>query len=227
MQGDTLHAGQGLIEAERVRDLVRVTTRLQAMRDQAVSDLEARTREVEALSSKIDVLSKVAELFRALMDRLVLDHVRSVESIVSEGLHTIFYDQELNFEAEITQRYNKIAIDFFITQEAGKVPVRGHPLESFGGGPASIASLILRLLAMLRLKRWPVLLLDETLAAVSEGYVDQTGRFLQKLSESTGIPLLLVTHTQAFLEHASVAYSGSEVGDGVERHLQLHRRGAS
>jgi len=172
---------------------------------------------------KLDVLAKVGELFRALMDRLVLDHVRSIESIVSEGLRSIFHDQDLTFGAEVGQRYNRIAIDFFIEQGTDKLPIKGHPLESFGGGPASISSLVLRILALLRLKRWPVLLLDETLGAVSDEYIDQTGRFLKKLAETTGISILLVTHKQAFIDHATVAYQGSEVGEFSERHLHLHR----
>jgi ABC-type dipeptide/oligopeptide/nickel transport system ATPase component len=158
------------------------------------------------------------------MDRLVLDHVKSIEKVVSEGLRTIFADQDLSFEAEVSQRYNKIAIDFVIRQDNDRVPVRGHPLVSFGGGPASIASLILRVIAMLRLKRWPFLALDETLAAVSDDYIDQTGLFLRKLSETTGIAILLVTHKQAFLDHAVVAYRGVEiVEDGGTRHLKLQR----
>jgi len=229
MQGDTHHAGHGLTSAQRVRALGESAARLQAVRDQAVGDLDIRSKEVEALATKIDVLAKVSELFRALMDKLVLDHVKSIESVVTEGLHSIFQDQELSFEAEVAHRRSLIAIDFFIRQEGTKIAVRGHPLEAFGGGPASIASLVLRLLAMLRLKRWPILLLDETLAAVSDDYVDQTGRFLEKLATTTGIPILLVTHKQTYTDHATVAYSGTEVsGAGNERQIQIQRlRGAA
>lgn len=94
-------------------------------------------------------------------------------------------------------------------------------MEAFGGGPASIISLILRVLAIRRLKKWPLLALDETLAAVSDDYVDQTGVFLRELSARTGIPILLVTHKPAFLDHAVNGYRGVEVVDGGVRHLKL------
>lgn len=219
MHGDAVHAGSDL---NRVRALSQSATRLQALRDQTVRELDARGKEIDSLTAKIEVLSKVNELFRALMDRLVLDHVKSIESIVTEGLHAIFYDQELGFETEVSQRYSRISIDFFIKQARDRIEVRGHPLHSFGGGPASIASLILRILALMRLKRWPLLLLDETLAAVSDEYIDQTGQFLKRLAETTSIPILLVTHKQAFTEHANVAYLGSESGDS-DSHLVLQR----
>jgi ABC-type dipeptide/oligopeptide/nickel transport system ATPase subunit len=224
MQGHSLYAGQVLSWTPRVRALTERAAQLQAVRDQAVRDLELRSREVETLSNRIEVLTKVGVLFQALMDRLVLSHVKSIESIVTEGLHTIFHDQELAFEAEVGQRYNRLSIDFYIRQESAKSTIRGRPLESFGGGPASLASLVLRILALLRLKRWPVLLLDETLAAISDEYVDQTGQFLERLATTMGLTILLVTHKQAFVDHATIAYSGSEqTTDGGERRLHLHR----
>jgi ABC-type thiamine transport system ATPase subunit len=65
-------------------------------------------------------------------------------------------------------------------------------------------------MTLLRLKRWPILFLDETLAAVSDDYLDPTGGFLKKLAAATKIDVLLVTHKQAFLDHAQVAYQGTE-----------------
>lgn len=95
-------------------------------------------------------------------------------------------------------------------------------MDSFGGGPASIASLILRILTVMRLKLWPLLLLDETLAAVSADYVDQTGLFLERLTQKMGVDVLLVTHKPAFLDHANVTYQCAEVmGEDGARHLKL------
>jgi len=227
MPGDSVRPGDGLNASRRVKTLGQTASRLEAVRDQLTESLTSVEAEVETLTSRLEVLAQVSELFRALMDKLVLGYVQTLESVVTEGLHTIFEDQDLGFEAEVTQKYNKIAIDFFINQERGadKVPIRGRPMESFGGGPTSIASFVLRVLALLRLKRYPVLLLDETFSAVSDEYVVQTGRFLRQFSESTGIDILLVTHKQAFTEHAAIAYLGSEKPSGLS--LEVLRKGAS
>jgi len=220
MQSDALRAGHRL----RVKALREQASGCQALRTQIQRELDLRTQEVDALSAKLDTLAKVGELFRALMDRLVLDHVKSIEGVVTEGLKTIFVDQDLSFEAEVSQRYNKIAIDFCLRQDNQRLPIKGHPMEAFGGGPTSIASLILKVLALRRLKKWPLLALDETLAAVSDEYIDQTGLFLRQLAMKTGISILLVTHKQSFLDHATVGYKGTEVvaEDGT-RHLRLQR----
>ena len=207
---DPVHAQQGLSWRRRVQALNRNSARVQAVRDQIATDLDTRHREVERLTTQIERLTKVGELLRVLLDRLVLDQVKTIEGIVTEGLQAIFFDQRLSFEADVSQKYNKVAIDFFLRQGEEAMAIRGHPLESFGGGPSSIASLVLRLLALLRLKRAPLLFLDETLAAVSDDYIDAAGQFLNKLAKNTGIDVLLVTHKQAFLDHADLAYQGSE-----------------
>jgi chromosome segregation ATPase len=220
MSGDSLRSEHRL----RIRAVTKTATELQALRRNLQHEIDAKAKEVEALASKLDTLSKVGELFRALMDKLVLDHVHSIESVVSEGLKTIFIDYDLSFEAEISQRYHKVAIDFFIRQQDQKMSIRAHPLEAFGGGPSSIASLILRVLAMRRLKKWPLLVLDETLAAVSNEYIEQTSLFLKELSAKTSISILLITHKPSFTEHADVSYHVSTLSDeDGGRQLQLHR----
>lgn len=208
----------------KVSGLRSTASGLQALRRQLQTELTSRVSEVEELSRRADLLAKVVELFRALMDKLVMEHVRSLEKVITEGLNTIFVDQDLTFEAEVGQSRNKLAIDFFIRQDNQRIPVRGHPMDAFGGGPASIASLILKVLALRRLKKWPLLAMDESLAAISAEYVDQTGHFLKELSSKTGISILLVTHNHAFLDHAVVGYRGTEVvaSDGL-RHLKLQR----
>jgi hypothetical protein len=210
--------------------LGRKADKLQALRDQVAKDLRARRKEIKTLSNRIEVLAKVGELFRALMDKLVLGQVSTIEGLVSEGLRAIFYDQDLSLESEVSQKYNRVSIDFFMRQGLDDVSaIRGHPLESFGGGPSSIASLILRMMTLLKLKRWPVMLLDETLASVSDDYLDQTGLFLRKIAGSAKLDILLVTHKQGYLEHADVAYQGSEeLGDDGSWCLALRRlRGAT
>lgn len=222
MSGDSACAVDGLIDwSQRIESLKQKSTRLLAIRDQVQLDLDRKEQEVEALSKRVELLLKVGELFRTLMDKMVYDQVKTIESIVTEGLQSIFHDQDLHFESDVSTKYNRIAIDFVIRQGEGALAVRGKPLESFGGGPSSIASLTLRVLTLLRLKKFPVLLLDETLAAVSDDYLDQAGEFLAKLAESTGMDILLVTHKQAFLEHAHKAYQGYEDSDGEKARLGL------
>lgn len=222
MQSDSIHPLAGL--TERLRSVEEASTRLVTLRDRLVSEKNQKEAETLALSEKIEKLLKVGELFRALLDVLVVKQVRTIEGVVTSGIRTIFHDLALGFEAEISVKYHKVAVEFLFRQGSSEDPlaIRGKPLDSFGGGPSAVADLILRMLALLRLKKKPLLLLDETLSWVSEEYVDNTGQFLQQLSESMGVDVLLVTHKPSFLDHADSSYRCSDVvkEDG-SRHLEL------
>ena len=229
MQGNTVNAVEGLIGwQQRVRALSDAGLKLSTRRDTLEADLVRVEREAADLDQSIALLIKVSELFRVLMDQLVKDQVKSIEAVVTDGLQTIFFDQKLYFEAEVCTRYNKVAIDFMMRQGDGPLAIRDKPMEGFGGGPVSVASLLLRVLTLIRLGRRPLLFLDETLSAVSDEYIDPTGRFLKRLAESAKIDILLVTHKQGFLDNADHAYRGHEVSqDDGTCHLALKQlRGA-
>jgi len=229
MSGDSVHAQQGLTRSQRVRNLRDQLTSVKAVRDQVAEDLSDKEREVEALAVRQEVLSKVSELYRVLMDRMVMSQVKVIEQIVTEGLRTIFFDEDLSFRAELSSKYNRVSADFFICQgDPEQGGIKGSPLDSFGGGPASITSLILRILTLLRLKKQKLLLLDETLAAVSDDYIEMTGQFLKKMSESMSLPILMVTHKAAFLDHSTTAYQGdSRISTTSKRHFTVKKiRGA-
>lgn len=213
MQGDSLHALKGLSGLrDRVRAVKTSATRLKAVRDETEQELAKKQAEVSALDERVDVLVKVGELFRVLLDKLVLGQVQAIEALATEGLRAVFPDQNLSFSAELGQRNGRVSATFYLCQgDPGFGGIKGPPLGSFGGGPSSFVSLILRVLTLLRTKRLPILLLDETLAAVSDEYIEATGQFLQRLAETSHIDILLVTHKPAFLDHAAVAYQGESL----------------
>lgn len=230
MSSDSVHAVEGVDGwAERVRSLQTKATRLRAVRDQLATDLEAKEREIATLTHRQEVLTKVSELYRVLMDQMVMGQVRTIEAIVTEGLKTIFHDQDLSFRAEVGTSRGKISVEFFICMgDPEHGGIKGSPLDSFGGGPASVASLILRILTLLRLKRKKLMLLDETLAAVSDDYIEATGQFLQKLAASSNLNILLVTHKASFLDHANVSYQGeTKLADSVGEFAIKRLRGAA
>lgn len=169
----------------------------------------------------MEKLGKVSELFRFLLDMLVEKEVKVVENVVTEALQAIFYDRHLSFEAEMSTRYNRPSVDFFLRQGAKDNPRshRGDPLGAFGGGPSSVASLVLRVLTILRKKLFPVLVLDESLMPVSESYVDNTSKFLLNLASEMAFDILLVTHKTGYLEHTKRAYtcSSAKEADGTEK----------
>jgi hypothetical protein len=196
---------------DRMESLADRTSRIQAKHENAVIREAQLAAQVETLEHDLQVLGKVSELFKHLIERYVLEYAESFSELVTEGLQAIYYDQDVSFDIEITQKRGKVHAEF-VTEQNGR---RGKPLDSFGGGVASVESLLLRILVVLRAEMARYLFLDESLAALSAEYVDTCGEFLRKLCDRLNVNILLVTHNEGFLEHANRAYRGS--ADSNER----------
>ena len=71
---------------------------------------------------------------------------------------------------------------------------------------ATVQSVLLRIVVTHRRGLRPLILLDESLAAVAEHYVPRVGRFLRMLAERLGVDILAVSHSQTLVEEADLAY---------------------
>lgn len=173
-------------------------------------------QKIEDLQAEDILLVKVAELFKHLLNKYVYEYAESFSEIVTEGLQSIYHDQDVRFAIEVDQKRGKVYANFVIEENG----VRGAPLESFGGGVSSVVSLLMRILVVLKSGMARYLILDESLASLSDEYVEPCGDFLRKLCEELDVHILLVTHNQDFVDQSDNAYLGSS--DANER-LQLKK----
>jgi len=225
VSSNEVHALPGEVgRRQRLEALRTRATKVRALRDQLTSELDEKGRELESLSSRLAILAKVSELYLMLLDRMVKGQVKIIDEVITHGFQTIFFDQNLRFETELSSKYNKVSAEFFVCDgDPSSGGTRGDPMESYGGGPAVMASLILRILTLLRLKRRKFLLLDETLFAVSDEYVENTSLFLKGLAETMGLDIFLVTHKQSYVDYAPTAYHADTKVEGGRNHLILRR----
>jgi hypothetical protein len=225
VSSNEVHALTGKVgRRQRLETLRTKATKVKALRDQLTSELDEKERDLESLSSRLAILANVSELYLMLLDRMVKGQVKVIDEVVTHGFQTIFFDQNIRFETELSSKYNKVSADFFVCDgDPNKGGTRGDPLESYGGGPATIASLTLRLLTILRLKRRKFLLLDETLSAVSDEYVENTSLFLKGLADTMGLDIFLVTQKHSYVDYAPTAYQADTKIEGGRSHLTLRR----
>lgn len=188
----------------RIRSLA---DRATALRDAAVKRLADTKAEIKRLEDEGEVLEHVSELFRRLIDREVTTGVKAVEKLQSEGLQTVFSDQDISAEAEVDVVRGKISVDLTTVhrREDGSV-IRGQSTEGFGGSVTTVQSVLLRIIVMIRRGLRPLLLLDEALPAFDADYIVNVGQFLKVLCDRLGIDILLVTHNQALVESVDNAY---------------------
>ncbi len=153
------------------------------------------------------ILVLVGELFRQLLDSEIHDNVRAAERLLSEGLAAIFPDQGLGVRADVEAVRGKVSVDLVTTQvQAGGISTEGPALTSYGGSVGVVESVLLRVVLILKRGLRPILLLDESLAAVAEQYVPRVGSFLRLLCERAGIDILVVTHNPILADSAHRAY---------------------
>ncbi len=162
---------------------------------------------ITSLESELEVLERVSDLFRVLIDKEVLCNVNTAQDLLTEGLKAVFDDLDLSVRADVEMQRGKVSVDL-ITVQKDKIQgiTEGSSVEAYGGSIATVQSVLLRIVVLHRRGLRPLLLLDESLAAVAEHYVPRVGRFLAVLAERLNIDILAVTHSSVLVEAADKAY---------------------
>lgn len=193
--------------------LVSDLQRVEALRDatsRRVNEVECR---VLVLDGEIITLKHVADLFRLLIDREVVDNASTAEKLLSEGLQAVFDDLDLSVRAEVDVQRGKVSVDLItIEKQADGGVTEGACTESNGGSVSTVQSVLLRIVVLTRRGLRPLLLLDESLAAVAEQYVPRVGQFLAMLCGSLGVDILAVSHNPVIVEAARHSYRISKQG---------------
>ena len=74
-------------------------------------------------------------------------------------------------------------------------------------------SILMRITVIFRRDMRPLLLLDETMAAVANRYVDRAAKFLSTLSKRLDLDILLISHDEALVGASRNAYYVTYVKD--------------
>lgn len=198
-------------------DLTNVTAlanKAVAYRDALDQQIETNAKRIKNLENEEELLDLVSTLIRQLIDAEVSDGVKAVEKLQSEGLAEIFYDQSLSVRAEIEESRGKISVNFLTKEDrVDGSSVEGLSDQSFGGSVTTIQSILMRITVLFRRDMRPLLLLDETMAAVADKYVDRAAKFFSTLSERLGLDILMISHDDALVNAAHRAYHVDKLKD--------------
>jgi hypothetical protein len=158
-------------------------------------------QEICSLEADSDLFDMVSSLFRSLIDREIRDSVVAVERLQSEGLQTVFDDQNLSVEGIVEVLRGKVSVEMqTLDQKADGTIVRGVAGTSFGGAVTTLQSILMRITILVKRGLRPILLLDEALPAINHEYVVNTGRFLETVCKRMGLDILLVTHNTVLVD---------------------------
>ena len=179
--------------------------------DSQILNLESREKKLKQEIQEIDeetiLLQKVSVFFRNLIDQEVLETVKLFDEMQTEGLKTIFYDQDLSVESKVDIQRGKVSVEFDVVhkKENGHV-IKGSSLNQFGGAVLAVQSFILRVLLSRKNGLRNFFVFDETFPSFDGNYAGKFAEFINYLSEKMNLDVLLVTHDPKMYQHAKKKY---------------------
>lgn len=170
----------------------------------SLSDVERLSNDYNSLIKESSTLRKDSEVHELaavcvqnLVDTVSKNSIEKVENLVNSALRTIFFDQDIEFKI-ISEVKRNLTCYRIVTKKDG---VEGS-INSFAGGVMAVEAMVMKVLFNLLAKRFPFIVLDESLSFVSEKYIQNTSDFMKDLSKQFNLPIVLVTHQPSFEEGA-------------------------
>ena len=206
-------------QEERLSELFRRAESLRATRASLRADLDRARREAGLKEDEALLLEQVSIVVRRLVDGELTEGVRTMETLQTEGIRSVFYDQDIRVRAEVEVVRGKVNVSLLTSyrKENGDL-IEAPTLDAFGGAVATVQSVLLRLSLIFRRGMRPMLFLDESLPAFDDRYIHRMALFLKTLCERLGVDILVVTHNQSLLDAADRAYRIRSDGEKSSLH---------
>jgi hypothetical protein len=179
---------------------------------------EGVAQQLQEAQRDLEDRQNVQSVLRLIAEKLSAESEEITEKIVSLGLRDTFFDEELSLEVDHYVSHGKPAIKPLLNDH--KRGVKGDPMKAFGGGPASLIGILLRVLSIIRqpgLAR--IIILDEPLIQVSSKYKERAGSILRRICDPVekgglGFSMLVVSHDEVFKRNSNHSYIARTAGDG-------------
>jgi DNA repair exonuclease SbcCD ATPase subunit len=167
--------------------------KVESARDEIVRQVASLTEDINNLDYQIQVTKEAVDLAVKCLE----DHSKNIsyiESIVTTALQAVFgkdykffFERVLSKEGVLRGIRAKVRIGDFESELT----------DSFGAGVQAVASLFLRIAAVLLSGLPRVLIMDEPLVNLSPKVWLKLAPFLEQICENSGLQIIMVTHVDA------------------------------
>lgn len=191
--------------------------RWRAQRQLLVEELQKEAANQEKEKTLLSDTKACIQLLQFISQETTRDREVQAATLATYALRDTFSDIELALNIEHKVYRGHAGVEFKLRDEIKGV--EGDPMESFGGGPASLLGLILQVISVVRQPFMDrILLLDEPMTQVSEGYQEAAGRLLRKLCDpppkGLNFKMLVITHMSSIAAAAHKRYEAQTSDDG-------------
>lgn len=166
---------------------------LENRKTQIQEEINRKEKESSWCRERLTHLHIAEKILQDVVEKVSKQNLLKIESFVNRALSLIFTDMNLSFKIEQDVKRGNNVYSFEILKD----DIRGS-IHSFGGGVIAVISVVLKILFNIVTKRFPLLVLDETLSFLAVNYIPAMSEFLKTLSKEFNIPILLVTHQKEF-----------------------------
>lgn len=167
------------------------------------------------LSGELEQYERVTKLLTTIGEQAQESAQRQIEELVTRGLQVIF-GTELSFHLVQSVKGNASSIEFIVRSQYADHVVDTPVLDARGGGLAVVIAFMLRLVVLLLTPdARKVLLLDESFSHVSAGYEPRLAEFLREVCDKASVQIVLVTHSDAYIDLADQHYKLALAPNGV------------
>lgn len=180
-------------DSERVLEKIdKEIDKLKTLNIKKELEIEARvnlSKEVAELKDDMEVTKEASEFIQLQLNLFNKKYIDRIEGLINKALSFIFFDA--SYEAKLEIKDKKLEV---LLKDNDKNLIK--PLSKVGGGIRIVISVFLQVFFIIERKLERIMLLDESLYAVSEAYRERFYSFLKLNSKENNFYLLVISHDE-------------------------------
>ena len=158
--------------------------------------LESTERELNEAVAELEVCEQALQIVQGVAKEVQNRAGIKISEVVTRCLEAVF-DESYVFKIQFEQKRNATEAKLLLFKDGQEI----DPADSVGGGVLDVASLALRVAALIFAVPHPrrLLILDEPFRFVSKRYRQRVAELLQVLADEFDFQIIMVTHMEEFM----------------------------
>lgn len=165
-----------------------------------------REQELQNIQKQIDIFDKV-RIFLLELGAYQREQVKQkIQSMVTQALQFVL-EEDIYFEIVQEEKRCKIWTEFYIRTVKDGIETRTVIEEARGDGILDIVTLALNLMFLILSQgNNTFIILDEPCKQLSLNYINRVGIFLQEISKTYDVQIIMITHNQELAQYGDKIY---------------------
>ena|ERR1700733_14581258 len=170
-------------------------TKLLAEHDHVQRTVQEERERLSSSRHQLALAEQAQQLLQHVAQQVQETAHRQISQVVTRCLKSVFGEGAYEFRIDFERKRGKTEARLFFVREGQEV----DPMEAAGGGVLDIASLALRVAALMlaRPRRRRLICLDEPCRFLSRANQEKARELLETLASELGFQVILTTHSDA------------------------------